>query len=265
MASRPIVFLSDYGLEDEFVGICHGVISGISPESRVIDLTHSVPPQNVLRGATTLAESTGYMPPNAVYLAVVDPGVGSTRRAVVVETSSGATLVGPDNGLLSIAWERLQGAVKAAEIKSDRVILQPVSKTFHGRDIFAPAAAHLSAGFDSSQVGPEVDVSTLRRLQMRVPRVDDGSIVAEVTGVDRFGNVQLNVRQEHISAAAMRDSIEVGGRRIPLVESFSMVAPDELAVVIDSHGWISLVVNRGHAASLLGLGEGSEVVISRAG
>lgn len=259
------MFLSDYGLEDEFVGICHGVISRISPGSMVIDLTHSVPPQNVTRGAMTLAESTGYMPPNAVYLAVVDPGVGSTRRAVVVETSSGATLVGPDNGLLSIAWEKLDGAAGAAEIVSDRVILQPVSKTFHGRDIFAPAAAHLSAGFESSEIGPEVDVSTLRRLQMRPPRVDKGRIVAEVTGVDRFGNVQLNVRQQHFSAAGMGDSIELGGRRIPLVESFSVVAPDELAVVIDSRGWISLVVNRGDAASLLGLREGSDVVISRAG
>ena len=143
--SRPIVFLTDYGRSDAFVGICHGVMARIAPDARVIDLTHAVPRQDVLRGAVELARAVPYMPADAVYVAVVDPGVGSDRRAVAVAAGA-SLLVGPDNGVLSLAWDALGGVTEAVEIASPAVVLAPVSRTFHGRDIFAPAAAHLAAG-----------------------------------------------------------------------------------------------------------------------
>jgi len=143
--ARPIVFVTDYGLADGFVGICHGVMARIAPEARVIDLTHAIPRQDVMRGALVLGRATDFMPGDAVYAAVVDPGVGSERRSIAVRAASGAVLVGPDNGLLSMAWDAFGGAVAAVEIAAEDVVLQPVSKTFHGRDVFAPAAAHLEA------------------------------------------------------------------------------------------------------------------------
>ena len=137
----PIVFMSDYGLADEFVGICHGVVARIAPRVRVIDLTHAIPRHDVAAGAMALGRAAPFMPEDAVYLGVVDPGVGSARRPVAVACGSGALLVGPDNGVLSMAWATLGGAAQAAEITSERVLLGPVSATFHGRDVFAPAAS----------------------------------------------------------------------------------------------------------------------------
>ena len=157
VAARPIVFISDFGLDDEFVGVCHGVIARISPHSRMIDLTHGVPPGDVRRAALILADAVRYMPEESVYLAVVDPGVGTARRAVAVEASGGAILVGPDNGVLSLAWDRLGGAARAVLIASPDVVLPTPSRTFHGRDVFAPAAAHVAAWRPLQDVGPPVD------------------------------------------------------------------------------------------------------------
>ncbi len=157
--TRPIVFLTDYGLSDEFVGICHGVIARISPGTRIIDLTHAIPRQDVMSGALTLGRATRYMPADAVYLAVVDPGVGSDRRSIALRAASGALLVGPDNGVLSLAWDALGGTDTVVEVTAPDVVLHPVSKTFHGRDVFAPAAAHLSAGMPLEGLGPAVDGS----------------------------------------------------------------------------------------------------------
>src|SRR5919198_5551754 len=172
---RPIVFLSDYGLEDEFVGICHAVIARVSPESTVIDLSHAVPPQDVLRGALLLGRSIRYLPADAVVLAVVDPGVGTPRRPVAVETTEGGQLlVGPDNGLLSLAWAERSGVARAVEISQPEVILEPVSATFHGRDIFAPAAAHLASGSDLAALGPDVGPASLAVLEVPVPGVEPG-------------------------------------------------------------------------------------------
>jgi len=165
--TRPIVFLTDYGLADEFVGICHGVIARIAPEAHVIDLSHAITRQEVLQGALVLARATDYLPEDAVYVAVVDPGVGSDRRAIAVEASSGAVLVGPDNGLLSMAWEALGGARRAFEITSGSVMLPTPSKTFHGRDVFTPAAAHLASGTPIEDVGPAVDVVEIGRASCR--------------------------------------------------------------------------------------------------
>jgi S-adenosylmethionine hydrolase len=259
--TRPLVFLTDYGTADEFVGVCHGVITRIAPDARVVDLTHAVPRQDVMRGALTLGRATGYMPEDAVYIAVVDPGVGSRRRSIAVLAGSGALLVGPDNGLLSLAWESLGGAVTAVEITSGAVVLQPMSRTFHGRDVFAPAAAHLAIGVPLRDVGPALQVDDLHVLELPRPMVAAGAIGARVTGIDGFGNVQLNVGPPDMEAADLGVILTIRGRQAPRVGIFADVPPGSLAAIIDSQGQLALVVNRGSAAEMLGLAVGKTIVL----
>jgi S-adenosylmethionine hydrolase len=259
--TRPIVFLTDYGLADEFVGVCHGVIARIAPDAHVIDLTHHVARQDVLQGAVVLGRATRFMPEDAVYLAVVDPGVGSERRPVAVEARSGAVLVGPDNGLLSMGWQELGGAERAVEVSTEEVLLHPVSRTFHGRDVFAPAAAHLAAGFALEDLGPAVPVEALHALEFPGPMVTPGVVGARVVGVDGFGNVQLNVTPAELEAAELGPSLAVGAREIPRVATFQEIPPGVCAAIVDSQGYVALVVNRGSAASMLGLAVGDAVVL----
>lgn len=269
---RPIVFLSDYGLEDEFVGICHAVIARISPTSPVIDLTHAIPPQDVLRGALVLGRSIRYLPTDAVVLAVVDPGVGTPRRPVAAETLQGSQLlVGPDNGVLSLAWAERGGVARAVEIVEPSVILEPVSATFHGRDIFAPAAAHLADGVSLSQLGPDVDPASLAEVHPPVPGVETGRIDAEVFGVDRFGNVQLSAGLDHLERAGLPGAIPLEavtrGRATPVrrAATFGDVNEGEFALIVDSGGRLALVLNRGSAAEALGLAPGDPVAIRSLG
>lgn len=259
--TRPIVFATDYGLADEFVGICHGVILRLAPEVRIIDLTHSIPRQDVMGGAIILGRATSYMPPDAVYLAVVDPGVGSERREVAVRAGAGSLLVGPDNGVLSLAWEALGGAAAAVEIVSEQAMLQPVSRTFHGRDVFAPAAAHLARGMPLGELGPDVAVDGLQVLEPPGPMIAHGAVGARVTGVDGFGNVQLNVTPDDLAAAELGSTLTVSGRSVPRAGVFADVAPGSLAAIVDSQGQVALVVNRGSAAEVLGLAVGKTVVL----
>ncbi len=269
---RPIVFLTDYGLEDEFVGVCHGVMARISPQSRVIDLTHAIRRQDVARGALVLAGAARYMPDDAVYVGVVDPGVGTARRAVAVETSGGAALVGPDNGLLSLAWEELGGIRRAVEVTAEEVLLRPVSATFHGRDVFAPAGAHLAAGRSVESLGPPLDAGSLAVLALPAPDVAPGEVRCRVIGVDRFGNVQTNARAAHLAVAGL-DALGrlaagagAGGRvaAAARVSAFAEVPEGELAVLVDSGGWVALAVNRGSAGAMLELGPGDEVTFRAA-
>jgi S-adenosylmethionine hydrolase len=259
--SRSIVFLTDYGLADGFVGVCHGVIARIAPEARVIDLSHQVPRQDVLQGAIVLGRATRYMPDDAVYLAVVDPGVGSERRPVAIRTRSSAILVGPDNGLLSMAWAELGGAELAVEISSADVLLHPVSRTFHGRDVFAPAAAHLAAGRALEELGPSVPLGTLHTLDLPGPMVTPGMVGARVIGVDSFGNVQLNATPSELEAAGIGPTLAIGTRDVPRVATFSDVPPGACGAIVDSQGYVAIVVNRGSAASLLGLSVGDSIVL----
>ena len=259
--TRPIVFCTDYGLADGFVGVCHGVIARIAPDARVIDLTHAVQRQDVLRGAVTISRATPYMPDDAVYVAVVDPGVGSERRSIVVRTAAGPLLVGPDNGLLSLAWEALGGAEAAAAIEDERVMLSPVSKTFHGRDVFAPAAAHLAVGFPLDEIGPAIDVEELRIVEMPGAMVTPGAVGTRVIEVDAFGNVQLSARPADLEAAGLGSLLTVAGRSVPLVSIFADVPEGELAAIVDSQGYLALVVNHGSAAQTLNLKTGSAVVL----
>ncbi|MBI2237821.1 MAG: SAM-dependent chlorinase/fluorinase [Actinobacteria bacterium] len=259
--TRAIVFMTDYGLDDEFVGVCRGVIARIVPDARVIDLTHAIPRQDVLRGAVVLARAVRYMPEGAVYLAVVDPTVGSGRRAVAVSVGSGASLVGPDNGVLSMAWEELGGAGAAVEITSERVLLRPVSRTFHGRDIFAPAAANLAAGLALEELGPTVPVGDLRRVMFPAPKVQPGRIEAAVTGVDGFGNVQLSARPSDLEAAGLREFFRVEHHFVRVASAFADVSEGDLAAIEDSQGYVALAVNRGSAAEALGVREGSVLTL----
>src|ERR1700685_4803470 len=186
-----LTFLTDYGVEDGFVAACHGVAAGIAPHASIIDVPHLVPPGDVRRGAAVLAQTIPYLPP-AVHVAVVDPGVGTARRGIAVQAGQ-SILVGPDNGLLSWAIAAQGGAQSAVQLTNGDMWLNPVSPTFHGRDIFMPVAAHLAAGADLAQAGTNIGVGEMVVLPAPTSRVHDGEAEGEVMSVDRFGNVQLSI------------------------------------------------------------------------
>jgi S-adenosyl-L-methionine hydrolase (adenosine-forming) len=261
-----ITFTSDYGLEDHFVGVCHGVMARVAPRARVLDVCHAVGAQDVRQGAVMLAQAVPYLP-RAVHLAVVDPGVGTGRGMVAVE-AGGAVLVGPDNGLLVWAAEALGGVERVHALENPAFRLAPVSRTFHGRDVFAPAAAHLAAGVDPGELGPELDPDGLVRLERPVARVDGGRALASVVAVDHFGNLALDLRHQDLEATgvAVGDTVAVraGGRahRATVAETFASVAAGELLLHEDSFGWLALAVNQGRAADRLGAGPGDPVEIA---
>ena len=263
-----ITFLSDYGLDDAFVGVCHGVIARIAPDVRVIDVCHEIAPQDVEQGAMTLASAVEYLPVG-VHLAIVDPGVGTKRRGVAVQTAQGSITVGPDNGVASTAWKTLGGAVAARCIDNDALWLPSPSKTFHGRDVFAPVAAHLALGRPFEDVGEEVDVDSLISVEMRRPTVDDDHVHGEIRAVDHFGNLSLNMQRGDLEAAGMNlgDTVELRmeGRtlQVPFTLTFGEVPPGRTAVCEDSYRHITIAVNLGHAAKTLRARRGDPVVISR--
>jgi len=269
---RPpfVSFLSDYGLVDEFVGVCHGVILRLAPEVRIIDISHGIRPQNVRQGAMVLAQAVPYMP-TGVHMAIVDPGVGSGRLAVLVQTADGSCLVGPDNGLLIPAASRLGGATACRRLENPRFMSPNPSRTFHGRDVFSPAAAYLARGVDPQEFGDLVPVTKLVPFQLPVARLHDGHYHAVVQHVDRFGSLELNVSPAQAAELGLTVGalLEVGveGHRClaPFGETFGSVAPGELVVVEDSHGLLAVSVNQGNAAERLGAGLGSKVVVGPAG
>jgi S-adenosylmethionine hydrolase len=270
---RPIVtFLSDYGVADEFVGICHGVIAMICPEAQVIDLTHGVARHDVRAGALILRGALPYVPARAVYLAVVDPDVGARRRAVALGAADGRRFVGPDNGLLWLAAEASGGVVEAAEISRSPLRLEPVSATFHGRDVFAPVAAHLAAGAAVAEVGDPCDPGELVRLELPAARFDDdGGIVARAVYIDRFGNVQLNVEHEELTGGVLKlgHAVQVGvssgaTERAAFVRTFADVEPGGLLLYEDAARRLALAVSHGDAAGRLGIAVDDRVWIKRA-
>ena len=258
-----ITFLSDYGLADDFVGVCHAVIAGICPAAVVIDLSHGVPRGDVRAGASILHGALPYLPVG-VHLAVVDPGVGSERRAVAVRVADGRVLVGPDNGLLSPAAERAGGVVEAVDIGRSRFALQPVSATFHGRDIFAPVAARIALGAGLVEVGAAVDPAALVALELPIARLEDGVLVAHAVYVDRFGNVQLDAHEVAFVlgqpvGVATADGVSARAR---FGRTFADAAAGELLVYEDSDRRLAMAVNQGSAAERLGLAVGDELRIS---
>ena len=266
---RPVCFLSDFGLGDDFVGLCKGVILRISPGTTIVDLTHEVPGFGVEAGVEILEHATRYMPEDAVYLAVVDPGVGTRRRAIALSTASGASLVGPDNGLLLPAADSMGGVSEAVLLTNPEYHLRPVSATFHGRDVFSPAAAHLAAGRDLRELGEAVDPTSLARVELPGPqRLDGGSIAAAVVDVDRYGNARLSVAQDG-AGFGFGAVLEVetgaageGGMRVRYVETFGSSKAGDLVLVPDSHRRLSLCVNRGNAARALSLRAGDRVLLT---
>ena len=261
-----ISFLSDYGLDDEFVGVVKSVVRSVAPEVRVIDVTHAIAPHDVRAGGLALARSAQYLAPGVV-LAVVDPGVATSRKAVAIEVGGGqAVLVGPDNGLLAPAVAMVGGADRAVELTNTDLQLPAPGPTFAGRDIFAPAAAHLCAGVPLTELGDLLDTALLVPGMMPLPRVEDGALIAEVLWVDRFGNAQLNVDPDELDAYGPACSVLIGSRSrlARRAVSYSELGPGSLGLIIDSYGLIALALDRASAADELGVAAGDQVVISAA-
>jgi len=261
-----ITFLTDFGLEDDFVGTCHGVLKQIAPEAQIIDITHGIRPGHVLQAALMLANTLPYMPAG-VHLAVVDPGVGGGRRPLALRDAEGRLYVGPDNGLLLPAADRFGGVAVAHELANPAYALDSVSRTFHGRDLFSPAAAHLALGVALGELGPPVDPDALVRLELPQPDIGQSRIRTVVLGVDRFGNIALNLEREHLDSVSivpgMRVELVTGGNRYYAVaaRTFGDATPGELLLYEDSYRNVAIAVSRGSAATLLGVDEGSEIVI----
>ena len=266
---RPVCFLSDFGLGDDFVGLCKGVILRATPGVTIVDLTHEVPGFGIEAGAEILAHATRYMPEDAVYLAVVDPGVGTERRAVALSTEGGGYLVGPDNGLLLPAADSLGGVAEAVLLTNPDFHVHPVSATFHGRDVFSPAAAHLAAGGDLWDLGEAVDPASLAREELPgAQRLDGGAMSVTVVGMDRYGNARLSAAQDgagfgfgallEIDTGDATDS----GMLVRYVETFGSSKAGDLVLVPDSHRHLSLCVNRGNAARALSLRAGDRILLT---
>ena len=266
--TRPIVFLSDFGYRNEWVGICHAVIDKIAPESHIIDLSHGVPPLDIRAGALLLADSLPLLRHDAVVLAVVDPSVGRDRD-IAVRTGDGRVLVGPDNGLLSLAWHAAESVADAVSITKPSILLEPVSPSFHARDVLAPAAAYLATGSALEDLGDPVEPQTLAEILIPEPQVEPGKIACEVLDLNRFGNVQLNVRSSHLASAGLdqaeRVTVEAHSAAtvVKRVSTYADLAEAEWGLLVDPRGWLSVVRgNPANAAEALGVGSGDLVWLS---
>jgi hypothetical protein len=241
--TRPIFFLTDFGTADAYVGVVEAVMSTIAPDARVVHLTHGVPPQDLRNGSWQLHAAVPHLPEGAVVLAVVDPGVGSSRRAVAIEGER-RTYVVPDNGLLEAAWA-FDRPRRAFLLENPRYRLADVSSTFHGRDIFGPAAAHLARDVAPSEMGPEVPLEDLVRLG--VAPTDDAE--GEVWTFDRFGNAITTLRPSKEPPAAL----EIAGRTVPYATHYAAVPPGALLALEGSSGLLEVAVRDGSARERLGL------------
>jgi S-adenosylmethionine hydrolase len=264
----PITFLSDYGHDDEFVGVCHGVIQRIAPGAVIIDIAHALPPHDTRTAGLVLRNTLRFMPVG-VHLAIVDPGVGTERRAVALRTADGRLFVGPDNGLLSLALEQAGGVVGAVDLGDSPHRLEPVSATFHGRDVFAPVAARLALGADLEQVGSAFPPEELARLELPAAKTGDGEVTALALYVDHFGNVQLNATASDLRAAGLQPEsrVRISARGKPHEASYLRTFADApkraLLVYVDSYDAITLAVNGGSAAAALSLSTGASVTLHR--
>ncbi len=261
-----ITFLTDFGLEDDFVGTCHGVMKRIAPDAEIIDITHGIAPRQVLQGALTLANTLPYMP-SGVHLAVVDPGVGSARRALALRDGEGRIHVGPDNGLLIPAVDKLGGIAEAHELTNPEYALESVSRTFHGRDLFSPAAAHLALGVPIAELGPPIAPDALARLDIPRPEIGTSRIHATVLSIDRFGNMQLNLNRNHLEEAAIvpgtRLELELGAERYYAVaaRTFADARRGEIILYEDAYRNVAIAISGGNAAEMFAAREGQDVRI----
>jgi S-adenosyl-L-methionine hydrolase (adenosine-forming) len=257
-----ISFTTDYGTADGFVAACKGVMATIAPDVPVLDITHQIPAGDIRRGAVVLAQTLPYLPPG-VHVAVVDPGVGTSRRPVAVQTDE-SVLVGPDNGLMPWAARALNGARRAVVLDNQDWHLRRVYRTFHGRDVFGPVAAHLAAGRPFSEAGTPLDPAELVTLPDAVLRHGDGYVEMEVLTIDNFGNVQLAAGQEVLYGLGRSVTVTTAHTSVKVTvgETFGSVAPGELVLYLDSADLVSLAVNGGSAAGRLSLAAGDMIRLS---
>lgn len=256
----PVIsLLTDFGTTDPYVGMMKGVILARCPAAHIMDITHDVPPQNVAAAAYLLSASWSFFPPRTVHVSIVDPGVGSGRR-ILAASCRGHRFLAPDNGLLTAVFSEARPE-KVFSVENDRLFLKPVSQTFHGRDIFAPVAAHLAAGMSLDDLGPPIDSwVTLPILEAR--RSDSGEIVGSVIYVDRFGNLVTNVRG--VMNVSSKAEIAIAGRVIRgLTACYAGARPGELLAIIGSSGRVEIAVNQGSAHKVLGVSEGGQVRITQ--
>jgi S-adenosyl-L-methionine hydrolase (adenosine-forming) len=263
-----ITLLTDYGPRDEFVGVCHGVIRAILPGAQIVDVTHGISRHDVRHGAISFRNALPYLPVG-VHVAIVDPQVGTERRAIAVRCNDGRVLVGPDNGLLSLAWERAGGVVEAFDVTRSQHRLEPVSATFHGRDVFVPVAAHLAAGAELREAGQPLDPAELVRLELPAPIVDEDGATGHALLIDGYGNVSLDLTHAHVMELGLTlgERVEIAGPALSseavVVQTFADVAPGEMLLYEDAWGAVAVAVNRGDAAKALGSTRDSEVRIKR--
>ena len=267
---RTIAFLSDLGVRDETIGVCHAVMDRIAPGVPVVHIGHGIAPMDVRAGALTLVQALPYIATDAVVLAVVDPGSGTDHLAIAVRTAADRLLVGPDNGLLSLAWRLDGGVSEAVVIDAPDVLVQPVSPVLHARDVFAPAAAHLAAGRPLSSLGPVTDSAALVTIGLADPEIGDRRLSAEVLDVDRFGNVRLNVRPDQLVAAGLGpdEPLEVAstatGARVARIRTYGEMANAGLGALADAWGWISIIRFEASAADLLEVSIGDPIWVTAA-
>ncbi len=257
---RVITLLTDFGLEDGYVAAIKGVIAGVAPDARVVDVTHLVPPQDVAFARFRLLTVAPFFPPGTIHLAVVDPGVGTARRALAIRCRSGSCLVGPDNGLLSGALDAdpAHAVVELAEPRFWRT--DNPSATFHGRDVFAPVAAHLARGVELEALGPLIPPDALVTLDIRHPTPGAGGVEGTVQATDRFGNLISNIPATLLPVGAeWRASIH--GRTFPGRRTYADVPPGEPLALAGSHGFVEVAVHRGDARSTLGASLGDRLEI----
>ena len=269
MSAQWLTFLSDYGYEDAFLGVCEGVIARTAPDVRVLDVLHLVVPQDVEQGAAVLASAVPYLPSPAVHLALVDPFRATPARGVAVRTGDGSTFVSPDNGLTSLAWDVCGGPVEARVLDNPELWHPSPARTFRGRDVFSPVAARLAAGLDLAEVGTQIAVDDLERLAARQPTVEEDHVHGEVAQVDHFGNLTLNLQRAHLERAgiSLGDEVELrcSGKTmvVPFLETYGQVGRGRLAVCEDSFRTVTIAVNQGSAAARLRATRGEPLVISR--
>ena len=268
---QTIVFMTDFGVVDDSVALCRGVMYSIMPEVRIVDLTHQVTPFSILDGARFLYGATPYFPAGTVFVVVIDPTVGSTRKAIVAKSNKGQYFVLPDNGLLTLVEQR-DGIEGVHEItNTDWMIGTKLSSTFHGRDIFSPAGAHVARGEDWTKAGPEVAVASLARLELKAAKLDERGITAEVIATDGpFGNLVTNIDADDFLKLGYRRGavvpVRVGGKemKIRFVKTFSDVAVGEPLLYIDSRGHFAMAVNQRSFADVYGVKPPVELFIARA-
>lgn len=268
-----ITLLTDFGTQDEYVGVLKGVILGIHPQVTLVDVSHHIPPQNITAAGHALQSAYGFFPEGTVHLAIVDPGVGSTR-SILVARFDGYLFMAPDNGLLPLVWED-RAPDLIVRVDNNALFRQPVSRTFHGRDIFAPVAAHLSKrcdpakGFDLTDVGRPMNLEQVHRLEIEgATQTPSGMLVGEVVSVDRFGNLITNIKVAQVEQMAGKNQrrgivIDIGGCRIEgLTKTYGVGMDQKPLALIGSRNCIEIAVNGGNAARILGVGHGTKVSVS---